>query len=386
VSWPVSDEFLESLKSGGHEPVIQLSILDGGVEVATTGPTSPYLLDLLDGRVSTFNRADTRSSVALTLVDVTGSVVPLAVGDLLDPTSGNEIKVERGLMVDGSPELVPLGVFGIQTSEVTEDSSAVQIALTGMDRSYAIATNPWRSEYAIAATTNVVTALKAIVTDRLTGVGTVVFNAEVTAELIEDDLTLGVDSSDPWKDAQNIAAGAGLEIFFDQEGVCIIRTVVDPDDEATPVAYEYLDGEENLLLDPVIRSTDRATLRNGAIVYAEQTWLTFPVSAEVWDDDPASPTNRSLIGEHPEVTNDPTCFDEDDCLAAATALFRQVVGVEEQIKWNSVVNPALTAGDVIKVQADLALGGIVRLAIESLEIPLSPEESMSGTTRRRRTT
>jgi hypothetical protein len=382
MSWAVSAGFTAALQSGGHEPVIRLSVLKGGVEAASTDVLSPYLLQWLEGRVPIFNRADTRRSVSLSIGDTTGLIVPLAVGDLLDPTSGNEIYVQRGLIVNGVSELVPLGVFGIQTSEVTEQDGAVGISLNGMDRSYTIAQNQWRSEYTITAGTNTVTAIKNLITNRLTGVGTVLFNAEVTTQTIDADVTLGVDASDPWKDAQNLANGIGMEVFFDQQGVCVIRTVVDP--EAAPVAYEYLTGETNLLLDPVVRSTDRATLRNGAIVNAEQTWLTFPVKAEVWDDDPASPTNRTLIGEHPEITNDPTCFDDVDCLAAATALFRQVVGVEEQIRWNSVVNPALDAGDVIRIQAQLALGGTARLVIESLEIPLSPEESMAGTTRRRR--
>lgn len=383
MSYPVSAAFLAALTSGGRTPLVRASILSGGVPILVSTDNNP--LYVTDGKVSVFDQAELRRTFEVTLPDPTGSLVPQTVGDLLDPASGNEIRLEAGLRLATGDEYVPVATGTIDNSNLTDTAGGIAIQITGADRAKRIGDNPWRTAWTVAAGTNTATAIQNIVNNRLTGVGTVVFNFTPTTQTVVSAVTLGGEgaSSNPWKDCQDLAAGIGCEVFFDPAGVCVLRPVPDPD--TAPVTFAYTENSNGILLDPMTRNIDRSTLRNGAIVYSEAPWLVFPLISSVWDDDPTSPLNRTARGEWPEKRGDPTVWSQAQADLAAAALFKQVRGVEEQVTWTSLPHYGLDVGDVITIATPRLFGGApVRLSIKTLEVPMSVEGSMQGTTRRRR--
>jgi hypothetical protein len=386
VSWPVSDEFLAAFDSEGHEPLLQIEFRDRlGNVIASSTVASFYDLTVLDGSVNDVYRSKIRRQFDLQVVDVDGALIPNFVGDLLDPLSEIEVAVYRGLRLSSGDEMVPMGVFGLERNDIVDRKTGISMSLMGYDRSKGIASTPWRTPFTIPAGTNVGDAVFMILDDRMAAGSTGFFDDagfEPTSEELGSDLTLGGESgSDPWQDALNLAEGIGFELFFNRVGTPMFQPV--PDYLTQSPARQFLEGDTNLLLDPLTRSIDRTTLRNGAIVVAEASWLLFPLIGSAWDDNPYSALRRDRIGEFPEKVSSPTVFTQDQADAAALALFNKVHGVEEQVTWNSIPDPSLSGGDTIEIQAE-SLGGTASFLIESLSTPFAVDGVQSGTTRRRR--
>lgn len=390
MTWPVSDE-AHAAFLGDNVSLIKVEVLSAGVVQAHSSTGSLILgsdVKVEGGQVRIENRAAIRRSYDLDLADVAGALLPLRAGDLLDPVTGNEVRLYRGVLLeDGTPYFVPLITGTIEASEVVDTAQSLTLGLSGFDRARRMELNVWRSAYTIAAATRIDLALQALVQDRLTGVGPLVFAFEPTTEVTGAAITYGPDSpGNPLEDAHRLAAACGKEFLFDPMGTPTLRTPVDPA-VASPV-IEYDDrSARNALLDPLGRSADRGTLRNGAVVESDAPWLTFPLVGTAWDDDLTSPTRRALIGEHPEPVKDATVWTQTQANLAAQATFLKVRGVEENITWRSLVHPGLDGGDVITVAA-ASLGSLdvpARLAVQSLVVPFGVTEAMSGTTRRRRT-
>lgn len=385
MSWPVSSKFLDALRSGSINPILQIDVLSAGVVQASSGVVSAYDLTVLDGQVSDVYRSNIRRQFQVSVVDATGALVPTVSGALLDPISNNEVRVYRGLAYDdGTSELIPQITAPLEVNEIDDQRTGVTMNLSGYDRAKAIADNPWRTPFHIAASTNIGTAIQNIINDRLgSKFGVISFSGfSSTSEVTSSAVDFGGDSSDPWADAQSLAAGIGYELWFNQMGQPIFQPIPDP--ATKTVARSYLEDGNGILLDPLNRSVDKSTLRNGVIVTSEASWLIFPIVGSAWDDDPSSPVRRGLIGEWPEKTSSPTIFTQAQADASAAAMLKQIRGVEEQVTWNAIPDPSLEGGDVIEIQAD-SFGGTVRLLVETLTTPQAVDGVQNGTTRRRRT-
>lgn len=90
----------------------------------------------------------------------------------------------------------------------------------------AIAGNPWSAVFPIPAHTRLPDAIKAIVSDRLPGAK---FRFSRTKRVIPCRLELGhLRDSNPWRDAEDIAASLGYQVFFD-DNVCVLQKETDPD-------------------------------------------------------------------------------------------------------------------------------------------------------------
>lgn len=373
-----SDRFVAAV-ARDHRALLRVEVLEGGNAIADS--TADAALRVLGGQVQVVRRADVSRSVSVELLDVDGSLVPLAADDLLDPLARRELRVSRGIRYGpGDDELLPAGVFVLEKADVDEGTAGTTITVAGRDRSVRVAGNKWSAPYTIAAGTNVGVAIQALIEDRVPGVFTYAFSA--TAVVTSGSVTYEANA-DPWQAAQRLAEGIGYELLFDPEGVCTLRPVPDPDDVSVPVAQRFV-GASSPRVAALTRSIDGTSPVNGIRVVSEAPWLLFPIRAEAWDDDPDSPTSRARIGEWPLEWRSPTIFSQAAADAAAAARLRIEGGVEEQLGWSSIPNPALGAGDVIELEA-ASVGGTIRAVVETLTIPLTAGGAMAGTTRRRRT-
>jgi hypothetical protein len=369
--YPVSPEFLTRVRSTHIAPV--------SVELWDTVSNSQIRhLYPINGSVKVNSKDTARRSVTMEIPDVDGTLVPENGFSDLSPFN-REVKVYRGVrLADGTDELVPLGVFIITSVKVFDGETGVMLSIEGTDRSLRIARNKWSSNtFWIDENTPKETAIANILKDRWPDVKTdFIATRQVTAVLYP---TLD-QNSDPWRKAVEIADSAGMDLYFDALGVARLRTIPDPDTAAVDATYE--DGAEAIVVSLTRELTTDGTA-NGVIYTGEGSNLTIGVIGEAWDTNPASPTYRTTYGDQPVFLSSPTVLTVEDAKIAAEAELRKRLGATEKIDFGAVVNPAHDVFDVIQLtRADSKID--TRLIIESLEIPLLPDQPMTATARARR--
>ena len=171
-----------------------------------------------------------------------------------------------------------------------------------------------------------------------------------------------------------------MDLYFDENGICRMRPIPDPD-LGTPL-MTYTDGDDSVLTS-LARSLNTDESYNGVIYTGEGTNLSIGVIGEAWDDNPASPTYRVTYGEVPLFKSSPTILTVAEAQDAAVAELRKVIGATERISWDQLVNPAHDVYDLVKVTRSES-GVDATLMLDSVTIPLSPSATMNAVGRSRR--
>lgn len=362
--YPVSQRFLDALR-GNHQIVTRVDVLDGVTNEVIQS------LEIEDGYVRIDREADNRRQVDLVLSRP--EYVPSTAADILHPLSGNEIKVYRGIKFPDEDELVPLGIFGIEDSDTTDSGEKVETRVKGFDRSKRIQNNRWTSLYIVEEGTNVVEAIKSIISFKIDGIQF----KETPTTMTTPPLAYGYGDGggDPWEAVTNLATSIGYEVFFDGEGVCVIRP--EPDLASDPVVARYEEGQYSTVLN-IDKKQTREGVYNHVIVFGLSTSTNEPIRIDVVDDNPNSPTYiGGAFGDVPTWMPSTTIMTEDQAYAAGLAYLRQKLGVPEQIQLITIVNPAHEDGDVIEISRSRV--GLVnsRNILDKLTIPLSYSQSLN---------
>ena len=138
----------------------------------------------------------------------------------------NEIRLGRGVTYpDGTTEVVDLGVFGIQDTEVDDAPDGLRIRVAGLDRSARFVAARFESPYQITAGTNYVTAIDTVLQSAWPDVRpTSRARRRSTPSLIAEE------GSDRWAFAQSMAQAIGMTLYFDGDGVavCVPDLLSDP--------------------------------------------------------------------------------------------------------------------------------------------------------------
>lgn len=276
-------------------------------------------------------------------------------------------------------ELVPLGVFIITKVDIEEVEGGVNITVQGQDRSLKVSRNRWINTYTVAKNTNVVTAITRLLENRWDDIELAFASSDETV----GKSVFGTETdNDPWQDARKLAKSAGLDLYFDGNGVARLAPVPTYE-EATPVEI-YLENEEAMVLN-VKRSLNTEQTYNGVIAIGSNSNSDEIFRAEAWDEDPESPTYRyGNFGSVPRFYSSPMIQTTAAARKVANALLNRSKGAQESISWNQIVDPSLEAGDLIKLQNR---GTKVNqlLIIDRMTIPLQTSSSMSCIARTIRT-
>jgi hypothetical protein len=267
------------------------------------------------------------------------SLIPRTPTDQL-ATYGAKLRISRGVDYgDGSSELVPLGVFRLDS--VDGDISEGPVTLQGKGLEAVVADDKFTSPY--KATGTVVGAVKALIQRSIptadivslitdTPIGSRVFDVE----------------ADAWAGAQEIAAAAGAEVYANADGSFVISALPDLL-TATPVwAVEateggvYISGNRGMSSDNVY---------NGVLARGENTADNVPpVSYLATDSDPNSPTYwGGPYGRRPMFYSSSTLTTVTACTAAANLKLAAARAPNATGDFSSLPNPALECGDVIRV-------------------------------------
>jgi hypothetical protein len=287
--------------------------------------------------------------------------------------AGAEVQAWRGLTLPGVDELVSLGVFVLDADP--EEGMDGSITISAADRSARITRAGWIDPYVVPAGIDVA--------DAITGILTTCWPAcpigyGSTGKLLgSSSLFQDGGSSDPWKDARAIAATAGLDLYFDANGIAQLRPVPDP--ATADPCMTYYDGEGGVVLTSK-RVALLSQLYNGVIAKAEGSGVDTPVRGECWDEDPTSPTYRyGPLGQVPYNYSSPLLVTQSEVDSAAQTIYARIKGRTEQRAWEMVPNPALEAFDVLEF---VAIDGThTRYMLDQLTIPLD-SSNMSVTARK----
>jgi hypothetical protein len=326
------------------------------------------------GSVTYDSKASVRATLDLTLAD-DGGWIPTAAGDPLAPY-GNEIKVYRGVHFgEGDEELVSLGVFRIDEIEAADTG---ELRLTGSDRAAAVIDNPFQEPYRVRRGSRITPqdndpgVIRQIVEE---AIGPVEF------QFIQTDVTtpalVAEEGEDRWEFVSGLAQVLKAELYFNSDGVLVLRPIPDPSFE--PVA-ELVEGEGGVLLEASKRWS-RTDAFNVVIVTAESSDVNPPIRAIAKDVGPDSPTRwDGPFGQVVRFFSNQFVTTQTQAEDTAEGILLAELGVTQQIDFGAVVNPTLRASDVVLIRR-AQLGVSEAHIIDSLTIPLDAESSMTGQTR-----
>lgn len=377
----VSDEFLAALE-GSHTVIHRAELYKGNDLIMDDVP-------IIGGTVTDDSQAviRRRASVALAPEDrvlaALASLVPSDGG--LWPT-GNEMRVYSGIRLVTGDELVSLGVFRISKPTAVETSDGITITIDGYDRSRSVSRARFTSPYVVAQGTNYATAIKDLILSRLPQM-----NADTDFLFMETNYTtpqivLTMDD-DPMGTALSMASSIGAELFFDGSGICVLRPEPDPLYDLPVATY----SPEEAVLTSVARGLDDEQAYNGVVVVSENSELTEPIRSEAWDTNPNSPTyydpdypQDSLYGPVPYFITTQYITTQSQADDAAAANLARVLGVIENVSFDSVSNPAHESGDIIAVESPRVGASGINI-LDSLTINFGGAGVlMQGVTRKRR--
>ncbi|WP_405964855.1 DUF5047 domain-containing protein [Streptomyces sp. NBC_00723] len=326
--YPVSDRFLARLAES-HQVATEVLLF------LTDGRTVP--LEHTGGSVQVDRSAAIRRTCSVTVADP--AVIPRTPADQL-ATYGARLRVSRGVYYgDGSSELVPLGLFRLDS--VSGDVNEGPVTLTGKDLSAVIADDKFTDVWPSSGT--VVSAITALVQRSLPATEVV----STIVDVVIGRRTFDVEA-DPWTACKEIAAAAGAEVYFTPDGTVTITTL--PDILTTPPVWEIAAGEGGVYI-RANRGMSSDQVFNGVLARGENTSDNVPpVRALVTDSDTSSPTYwGGPFGRRPKFYSSPTLISTGACTAAATLLLAQAKAPNASGDISSLPNPALEAGDVLRI-------------------------------------
>jgi hypothetical protein len=326
--WEVSDRFLDGVATS-HEVVTLVEVWRDGAYVRD--------LPVTGGEVVVDEGSKVRRTLSISSSEI--DLDPKTAEDLLAPF-GTELRVYTGLrFTEGDTEIVPVGVFGIQTAGRSGWLSELGIA--GEDRSRAVADSRLLAPY----TPNGVSVFDAIVAL----VSPVIPNVEVY-DLTADLLAVNAEASkitferERWDAVESLAAGIGCEAVFDPEGRLIIREVPQISADTVPVWAIEANTDDAAMIDV---STALSADKVYNAVVATSSAEDVNVTAIVYQSTGALRWRAGF--QRPRFYASPLIKTAGQAVTVATAILARSLVYAQAVELESLPNPALTVGDPITV-------------------------------------
>lgn len=380
----VSDAWKAAIYSG-HQVYVE-------VELLATG----QIIDVLDGSVTMDSGAATRAQCELTF-PASSLLVPVNAEDALTPF-GNELQVRRGIRwPDGELELASLGVFVIQDVDVISDQGGASIQVSGLDRSLRAIDAAFESATTYAEGSGYLATILKVIQDGYPGVPYNPDDFQSTDGVTP--LLNAEEGGDRWQYALDMAAAIGLDLYFDEDGVLVLRAIPDPAATEREPDDFIVEGESGVVVNPSLTNLTRKWTRADAY----NRWIVTGDNPNVdgtpprgTSTDQTGPTRyEGPMGRKPKFFSSSFISTDDQAQAAADGMKAKERGISQSIDFGSLVNPALQPGDIVRIKRTLPNTSDPQHPLEivnedhiidSLSIPLGIEGGMSGTTRVTRVT
>lgn len=341
------------------------------VEIFSSGSVIDTITSVTAGTITLDATAAIRGRLDITIVDDgTLDLVPALAADALAPY-GNELRVSRGIRYpDGTTELIGLGVFRINETNIADTADALTIQISGQDRSARIADARFEDPADIAQGTNIATQILNLVQ---VAYPDVTYNFSTTTHLT-GHMTVE-EGADRWDLCQQFAANAAMQLYFDGDGTLILSPV----GQGVTVAT-LAEGASGLLLSSGRRWTREGTY-NRVIATGENTGVGVPVRGVATDNNTLSPTYYlGPFGKVPRFFVSQFLQTTAQAQDTADAMLLKELGTTQSVNFGSLVLPHLEPNDVVRITRSRAAIDEDHV-IDSLTIPLTADQAMSGTTR-----
>lgn len=338
------------------------------VRATAYGPYGTQELPISGGAVTSDATSQVRRTASL---DTPYSMWPADPTKILAPF-GTEVQVDYGIVLPGGGiEWVPLirGLISETSRSVPVDSNG-SLSVQLVDRSARVAENRYTAPVQSVAGATAVNEIKRLLQETL-GVGLAVVDTTGSTQVASQ---LDIER-ERWADGiEKLADSIAAEVFFDPQGNAVIRP--QPLITDAPVWVDPTTGGGVLIGQS--DKLNREQVYNGVTASGQRSDGTAPAIATVWDTDPNSATYYlGPFGQKPKLYVSPLLTTTLQCQTTAAAILARSKGMQAQVTFTAVVNPALEAGDVIVIGADAGQAHI----IDKVTVPLSPTDSQSIETR-----
>lgn len=278
------------------------------------------------------------------------------------------VRFWRGIAYGDYEEVVPIGVFAIDSADVEVERGMSMVVLSGSDLWKKLGKSVFPKARSWAANTY----LNTIIADICDEVGLTFRNLDPLLSRTDTYRRVmrkfSVEQGDNRGEAlARLATGNYLDIYFDQLGFLTTQDFKSPGDAA--VVYAYGPEANNNLVTVKASYTDD-NLYNTVLVIGTADKENI-VTSRISDTNPQSVTNVSRIGERVFIHEDDTIGSQTVADKVAESLFYKHVLVNEDITLEVICNPAFEGNDVIKIsETDFSkLDNTYRL--KAFTIPLS---------------
>lgn len=304
-------------------------------------------------------------------------LIPKKIGDLLHPLSGNEIRIYQGYTwSDGTSETYPCGVYRISKPTTTDNDKQAEIVITLNDRAAEVTRRSWTVPYVISGAPTIDAAIAA-------GIATVwpglTLNLEPSTYTVPD-VTFGTQGmtspQDPMADFIGMATDNGQELFFDENGVLVLRTIPDPTTVAIALVFE--EGPF-CTVDEVAEEQDETEAYNTVVVTSSAPGVEFPIQITVSITDPDNPFNPTNYGAVvPYFYTSPLILTDDQATAAGLAQLLMLMSAYDLVSFSAVMNASAKCGLGIQlVRARLGINETFCITETSFSSDVSQEMQLT---------
>ncbi|MFI8084359.1 DUF5047 domain-containing protein [Kitasatospora sp. NPDC086009] len=332
--YTVSPAFMAAL-STSHQVVTRVDAYLGGVLTVADLPHT-------GGSVTVDRGSKVRRSLSLTLADP--AYLPWDVSDPL-AVYGQQLAVSRGIQFpDGSVELAPLGLFRVD--EPSGDVDMGPVTVSGKSSEAIIQDARFLAPWSTADASSTVGAITDLIHDVIPTATVVNLTAggrdQACATVVWDA------QADRWDAVTQLATSMRAEVYVDVSDRFVLVDV--PDLSAALPVWDVAEGPTGTLI-AAGRTMSRAGVYNAVIASGESTASGIPpVSGSAYDTDPASPTRwGGPYGKVPRFYSSGLLTTSADCDAVAATLLRDALAPNVQTSISSLPNPALEAGDCLRL-------------------------------------
>lgn len=358
----VSSNWTRALTTS-HGISTKVNVLYGGKVVAEDVP-------FVDGTVKVERGSETRRSLSLSIADP--RQFPKKESDLFS-VYGSRIYVERGIRyMDGTTERVPLGLFVITGVSGNIHTGPLSITAAGLEILLK------RVLFESAQSTKGYVSAAAFIKDMIA--------AKAPGESFVDRSTVGAvglatktwdAGTDVWSALSEVATSVGAELFCDANGTFTLKDIPQVSNVPLSAVWDVSAGEGGVMVSAEMELT-ADDVYNRVIVTGENAEDNkAPVKATATITASTDPLRYG--GPFGRVTyrySSSLITTTSQANATAVALLERKRQANRSVTLGTVPNPALDAGDWIRVNYGSAFLPELHL-VDSFEIPLSVSGSFT---------
>lgn len=331
----VTPEFLPALATD-HGMMSRVDVIYDGATVAEDIP-------FVGGSVSVDGTSDTRRSLTLTIPDP--SVFP---DSETDPYAvyGQQLYAQRGIQyINGDTEWVPLGFFVITGVEGDVHTGPLTVQAAGLE--FLVKAAPFETATSTGAAISPAAFIRAQLEEVIPTVAFVDQSTSGTTGLAF--ATWDADAS-RWDALMDVARSIGCDLFVNATGTFILRDLPDIDTPGAGTVWNVDAGEGGVLV-AAEKSLTAEDVYNRVIVRGENASDDVPpVYGTATITDVKDPLRYGgPFGRRVKSYSSNLVVNTSQAQGTANALLRSYRAPNKTVRLSTVPNPALDAGDRIRV-------------------------------------